>query len=77
MTNSSLDIAKEKLHLHDKKETVHSAAQKDKKEADIEEKYGKQRVNINLIRVSQTVCGKNSRNCLAASKPQQKPEVVE
>lgn len=31
MTNSSLDIAKEKLHLHDKKETVHSAAQKDKK----------------------------------------------
>ena len=48
-----------------------------KKEVDIEEKYGKKRVNINLIRVSQTVCGKNSRNCLAASKPQQKPEVVE
>ena len=73
MTNSSLDIAKEKLHEHDKKETVHSA---EGQKGDIEEKYGKKRVNINLIRVSQTVCGKNSRNCLAASKPQQKQGVV-
>ena len=42
MTNGSLDIAKERLRERDKKEeTVHSAAQKDKKE-DMEEKYGKE-----------------------------------
>lgn len=70
MTNNSLDIAKRNcIYMIKKKLSTQCSSEGQKSR--YRREIWKKRVNINLIRkVSQTVCGKNSRNCLAASKPQ-------